>query len=97
MLVCLNSYTGIMPPHCPQGHDQPKGNNHIDPRYSADALKAISNLHLGSCPKAILKIWQPSSLVYRPGHGVLPNTVGFTPSEIQDQNLNFIGLRDSFT
>ena len=24
-------------------------------------------------------------------------TVGFTPSEIQDQNLNFIGLRDSFT
>ena len=61
-----------MPPHCPQGHGQPQGANQIDPRYSADALKAVSDLQLGSCPQAILKVRQPSSLVYRPRHGVLP-------------------------
>ena len=61
-----------MPPHRPQGHGQPQGANQIDPRYSADALKAVSDLQLGSCPQAILKVRQPSSLVYRPRHGVLP-------------------------
>ena len=58
-----------MPPHRPQGHGQPPGANHIDLRYSADALKAISDLQLGSCPRAILKIHPPSSLDYRARHG----------------------------
>ena len=58
-----------MPPHRPQGHGQPQGANQIDPRYSADALKAVSDLQLGSCPQAILKIRLPSSLDYRARHG----------------------------
>ena len=62
-----------MPPHRPQGHGQPLGANHIDLSYNAVALKAISDLQLGSCPQVILKVRQPSSLVYRPHHGVLPN------------------------
>ena len=41
--------------------------------FGADALKAVSDLQLGSCPQAILKVRQPSSLVYRPRHGVLPS------------------------
>ena len=75
MLVCLNSDSGLLPPHCPQGHGQPQGANQIDPRYSADALKAISDLQLGSCPQAILKVRQPSSLVYRPRHRILPDNI----------------------
>ena len=55
--------------HRPQGHGQPQGANHIDLRYSADALKAISDLQLGSRPRAILKIRPPSSLDYRARHG----------------------------
>ena len=72
-LVCLDSYTGILPPHSPQGHGQPQGANHIDLRYSADALKAISDLQLGSRPRAILKIRPPSSLDYRARHGPQTN------------------------
>ena len=49
-----------MPPHRLRGHGWPQGANHIDLRYSADALKAISDLQLGSRPRAILKI-RPSS------------------------------------
>ena len=58
-----------MPPHRPRGHGRPQGANHIDLRYSADALKAISDLQLGSRPRAILKIRPPSSLDYRARHG----------------------------
>ncbi len=58
-----------MPTHYPQSHDQPQGANHIDPRYSADALMAVSDLQLSSCPRAILKIRPPSSLDYRARHG----------------------------
>ena len=71
-LVYLGSYTGILPLHCPKGHGQPQGANQIDPIYSAHALKTVSDLQLGSCPQAILKVRQPSSLVYRSRHGVLP-------------------------
>ena len=60
-----------MPPHRPRGHGRPQGANHIDLRYSADALKAISDLQLGSRPRAILKIRPPSSLDYRARHGLL--------------------------
>ena len=73
MLVCLNSYTGILPPHRPQGHGQLQGANHIDLRYSADALKAVSDLQLSSLPQVILKIHPPSSLDYRARHG--PQTI----------------------
>ena len=59
-----------MPPHRPRGHGRPQGANHIDLRYSADALKAISDLQLGSRPRAILKIHPPSSLDYRARHGL---------------------------
>ena len=58
-----------MPPHRLRGHGWPQRANHIDLRYSADALKAISDLQLGSRPRAILKIRPPSSLDYRARHG----------------------------
>ena len=51
-----------MPPHRPRGQGRPQGASHIDLRYSADALKAISDLQLGSRPRAILKIRPPSNL-----------------------------------
>ena len=54
-------------------HPAPGNNGSIDLRYSADPLKAVSSLRLVPYPRAILKIRQPSSLVYRPRHGVLPN------------------------
>ena len=66
-----------MPPHRPQGHGQPQGANQIDPRYSADALKAVSDLQLGSRPQAILKIRLPSSLDYRAHHGPQTNVKTF--------------------
>ena len=50
----------------------PEDNGSIDLRYSADPLKVVSSLRLVPYPWAILKIWQPSSLVYRPRHGLLP-------------------------
>ena len=46
-------------------------NNHgilIVLRYSADPLKAVSNLRLVPYPRAILKIRPPSSLDYRARH-----------------------------
>ena len=55
----------------------PNGADDIDLRYSADALKAVSDLQLGSCPRAILKIRPPSSLDYRARHG--PNRGVFAP------------------
>ena len=39
-------------------------------RYSADPLKAVSNLRLVPYPRAILKIRPPSSLDYRARHGL---------------------------
>ena len=66
-------YKVILLLRLPQGHGQPQGNNHIDLRYSVDALKAISDLQLGSCPRAILKIRPPSSLDYRARHGLQTN------------------------
>ena len=48
---------------------RPQGVNHIDLRYGADVLKAVFDLHLGSCPRAILKIRPPSSLDYRARQG----------------------------
>ena len=59
---------------CPQRnlvHPAPE-NNHgilIVLRYSADPLKAVSNLRLVPYPRAILKIRPPSSLDYRAHHG----------------------------
>ena len=42
---------------------------HTDLRASADAMKAITDLQSGSCPRSILKIRPPSSLDYRARHG----------------------------
>ena len=53
-------------------HPAPENNNALVLRYSADPLKAVSGLRLVPYPRAILKIRQPSSLVYRPCYGVLP-------------------------
>ena len=56
-------------------HPAPE-NNHdilIVLRYSADPLKAVSNLRLVPNPRAILKIRPPSSLDYRAWHG--PQTI----------------------
>ena len=50
-----------------------QGANHIDLRYSADALKAISDIQLGYRPRAILKIRPPSSWDCRVRHG--PQTI----------------------
>ena len=64
-----------MPPHRPRGHGRPQGANHIDLRYSADALKAISDLQLGSRPRAILKFRPPSSLDYKACQGPQTGTI----------------------
>ena len=55
-----------MPPHRPWGHGRPQGASHIDLRYSADALKAISDLQLGFRPRAILRIRPPVALITKP-------------------------------
>ena len=41
-------------------------------RVSADAGRLEILAYTGSCPQDIIKVRQPSSLVYRPRHGVLP-------------------------
>lgn len=46
---------------------------HTFPRVSADAGRLEILAYMGSCPQDNLKVRQPSSLVYRPRHGVLPN------------------------
>ena len=48
------------------------GTCHIFPRVSLDAGRLKFLAYMGSCPQDILKVQQPSSLVYRPRHGVLP-------------------------
>ena len=53
------------------------GTRHTSPRVSADAGRLEILAYTGSCPQDILKVRQPSSLVYRPRHGVLPDPHGY--------------------